>query len=142
MFQIMSMPNPVLAASFDLEQLTSDLVASISASPRGALNAALQQALAHTVEAKVNAQLSVLLEGNGDAFYSLDANWRFSYINRAAETYFEDSFALFGLKALAGSHHFDQKPPFFLLNAARDFNVGAFVAVLDGVLKKVHEHLP
>jgi PAS domain S-box-containing protein len=89
MFQIMSMPNPVLAASFDLEQLTSDLVASISASPRGALNVALQQALAHTVEAKVNAQLSVLLEGIGDAFYSLDEHWRFSYINRAAETYFD-----------------------------------------------------
>jgi PAS domain S-box-containing protein len=88
MLQIMSMPNPALAASFDLEQLTSDLVASISASPRGALNDALQQALARTVEAKVNAQLAVLLEGIGDAFYSLDAHWRFSYINRAAETYF------------------------------------------------------
>ncbi|MBM6581362.1 PAS domain S-box protein [Microvirga sp. BT689] len=85
----MSLPNPVLAASFDLEQLTSDLVASISASPRGALNVALQQALAHTVETKVNAQLSVLLEGIGDAFYSLDEHWRFSYINRAAETYFD-----------------------------------------------------
>ena len=46
MFHVMSMPNPALAASFDLEQLTSDLVASISASPRGALNDALQQALA------------------------------------------------------------------------------------------------
>jgi PAS domain S-box-containing protein len=88
MFQIMRMPNPALAASFDLEQLTSDLVASISASPRGALNDALQQALAHTVETKVNAQLSVLLEGIGDAFYSLDAHWRFSYINRAAEAYY------------------------------------------------------
>lgn len=88
MFQIMTMPNSVLAASFDLEQLTSDLVASISATPRGALNGALQQALAHTVEAKVNAQLSVLLEGIGDAFYSLDEHWRFNYINRAAESYF------------------------------------------------------
>ncbi|WP_052003577.1 HWE histidine kinase domain-containing protein [Microvirga sp. BSC39] len=88
MFQIMTMSNPAPAASIDMEQLTSDLVASISASPRGALNDALQQALAHTVEAKVNAQLAVVLEGIGDAFYSLDAHWRFGYINRAAETYF------------------------------------------------------
>ncbi|MBB3018618.1 PAS domain S-box-containing protein [Microvirga lupini] len=88
MFHIMNAPNPALAASFDLEQLTSDLVASISASPRGALSDALQQALARTVEAKVNAQLAVILEGIGDAFYSLDAHWRFSYINRAAEAYF------------------------------------------------------
>ncbi|WP_210330949.1 sensor histidine kinase [Microvirga terrestris] len=84
----MNMPNPALTASIDLEKLTNDLVASISASPRGALNDALQQALARTVEAKVNAQLAVVLEGIGDAFYSLDAHWRFSYINRAAETYF------------------------------------------------------
>ncbi|MBJ6126212.1 sensor histidine kinase [Microvirga splendida] len=84
----MSIPNPAPAVSIDLEQLTSDLVASISASPRGALSDALQQALARTVEAKVNAQLAVVLEGIGDAFYSLDAHWRFSYINRAAEGYF------------------------------------------------------
>ena len=88
MFHIMNMSTSALAASIDLEQLTSDLVASISASPRGALNDALQQALARTVEAKVNAQLAVVLEGIGDAFYSLDAHWRFGYINRAAETYF------------------------------------------------------
>jgi PAS domain S-box-containing protein len=88
MFHIMTLSNPVSAASLDLEQLTSDLVDSISASPRGALNDALQQALARTVEAKVNAQLAVVLEGIGDAFYSLNAHWRFSYINRAAETYF------------------------------------------------------
>jgi len=88
MFHVMTLSNPALAAPIDLEQLTSDLVDSISASPRGALNDALQQALARTVEAKVNAQLAVVLEGIGDAFYSLDAHWRFGYINRAAETYF------------------------------------------------------
>jgi PAS domain-containing protein len=87
MFQIMNIPKPGLSASIDMEQLTSDLVASISGSPRGALNDALQRALARTVEAKVNAQLAVVLEGIGDAFYSLDAHWRFSYINRAAEAY-------------------------------------------------------
>lgn len=88
MFHIMSMPSPALAASNDVEQLTSDLVASISDSPRGALNSALQKALANTVETKVNAQLAVVLEGIGDAFYSLDAEWRFCYINRTAESYF------------------------------------------------------
>ncbi len=73
----------------DLQQLTTDLVASVSQpGARGTLDHALQQALAHTIETKVNAQLSVLLEGIGDAFYSLDGEWRFRYINRAAETYF------------------------------------------------------
>jgi PAS domain-containing protein len=86
MLQVMNIPKPALAAPFDLEQPTGELAPSGTAGPRGALNDALQQALNHTVEAKVNAQLSVLLEGIGDAFYSLDANWRFSYINRAAET--------------------------------------------------------
>jgi PAS domain S-box-containing protein len=89
MFHAMSMPSPALAASIDLEQLTSDLVASVSGSPRGALDSALRQALAHTVETKVNAQMAVLLEGIGEAFYSLDEHWRFSYINRAAESYLE-----------------------------------------------------
>jgi len=84
----MSMPSPALAAPDDLEQLTGDLVASISSTPRGTLDGALQQALAHSIEAKVRAQLAVVLEGIGDAFYSLDPEWRFSYINRAAETYF------------------------------------------------------
>ena len=84
----MSMPSPALAAPDDLEQLTGDLVASISSIPRGTLDGALQQALAHSIDAKVRAQLAVVLEGIGDAFYSLDAEWRFTYINRAAETYF------------------------------------------------------
>jgi len=84
----MSMPSPALAAPDDLEQLTGDLVASISSTPRGTLDGALQQALAHSIDAKVRAQLAVVLEGIGDAFYSLDPEWRFSYINRAAETYF------------------------------------------------------
>ncbi len=85
----MSMLKPALVPSMDLQQLTTDLVASASQpGARGTLDHALQQALAHTVETKVNAQLSVLLEGIGDAFYCLDGNWRFRYINRAAETYF------------------------------------------------------
>jgi PAS domain S-box-containing protein len=89
MFHVMSTPSQALALSVDLDQLTSDLVASVSyEAPRGALGDALQQALAHTIEAKVEAHLSVVLEGIGDAFYSLGRDWRFTYINRAAETYF------------------------------------------------------
>jgi uncharacterized membrane protein YgcG len=72
MLHAMSMPSPALAASIDLEQLTSDLAASLSGSPRGALDSALRQAFAHTIETKVNAEMAVLLEGIGDAFYSLD----------------------------------------------------------------------
>nr|WP_246717649.1 HWE histidine kinase domain-containing protein [Microvirga flocculans] len=49
---------------------------------------ALQQTIDNAVQAKVDAQIAVLLEGIGDAFYCLDEHWRFSYINRAAETYF------------------------------------------------------
>jgi len=84
----MRVPSPAAAVPADLEHLTSNLVAAVSDSPRGVLENALQEALAQTVEAKVNAQIAVLLEGIGDAFYSLDGQWRFTYINRAAETYF------------------------------------------------------
>lgn len=82
------MPGTALTSTVDLEQLTGDFAASVSERPKGAFDSALQQALAHTIEAKVQAQLSVVLEGIGDAFYSLDTQWRFSYINRAAESYF------------------------------------------------------
>jgi len=82
------MPATALPSTVDLEQLTGDFAASVSERCKGAPDSALQQALAHTIEAKVQAQLSVVLEGIGDAFYSLDDQWRFSYINRAAESYF------------------------------------------------------
>ncbi|WP_243367552.1 sensor histidine kinase [Microvirga solisilvae] len=49
---------------------------------------ALQQALAQSIEAKVEARLAEILEGIGDAFYALDEKWRFAYINRAAQEYF------------------------------------------------------
>jgi PAS domain S-box-containing protein len=85
---MMNMPSPALASPVDFDRLTGDLVAMISDNPKGALDGALQRALAHTIDAKVQAQLSVVLEGIGEAFYALDADWRFSYINRAAESYF------------------------------------------------------
>ncbi|MBA1158071.1 sensor histidine kinase [Microvirga mediterraneensis] len=82
------MPGIALISPVDLEQLTGDFAASVSEQSKGAPDSALQEALAHTIEAKVQAQLSVVLEGIGDAFYSLDDQWRFSYINRMAESFF------------------------------------------------------
>lgn len=38
--------------------------------------------------AEVDSKLAVVLEGIGDAFYALDRNWRFTYINRAAEAFY------------------------------------------------------
>ncbi|RDI58690.1 sensor histidine kinase [Microvirga subterranea] len=35
-----------------------------------------------------DSRLAVVLEGIGDAFYALDRDWRFTYINRAAETFY------------------------------------------------------
>jgi PAS domain S-box-containing protein len=72
----------------DLPSLAQDLASSGSYRPRGTVDDAVQVALAHTIDAKVKAQLSIILEGIGDAFYALDEDWRFTYINRAAESYF------------------------------------------------------
>jgi PAS domain S-box-containing protein len=38
--------------------------------------------------ARADAGIGAVLEGIGEAFYALDAEWRFTYINRRAETYF------------------------------------------------------
>ncbi len=76
------MPRSALAKATDLV---------IPAPPRNGtatIEDALQQALTQSVEAKVEARLATLLEGIGDAFYALDQEWRFTYINRAAESYF------------------------------------------------------
>jgi PAS domain S-box-containing protein len=48
----------------------------------------LQQAFARATEADAPARIATLLEGIGEAFYSLDADWCFTYINRKAEEYF------------------------------------------------------
>jgi PAS domain S-box-containing protein len=37
---------------------------------------------------KPDDRLAVILEGIGDAFYALDRDWRFTYINRAAESFY------------------------------------------------------
>jgi PAS domain S-box-containing protein len=55
---------------------------------QGPTSDAIQHVVAQSVEAMVEARLSVLLEGIGDAFYALDGEWRFTHINRAALEYF------------------------------------------------------
>jgi PAS domain S-box-containing protein len=71
-----------------MESPAGERASSVSCRPRGALDGAFQQALVPALEAEVQARLSTVLEGISDAFYSLDSDWRFSYVNRAAESYF------------------------------------------------------
>ncbi len=85
----MNMPRSALANTADLPQLSTDLVVpGSSRSGQATLEEALQQAVTQSVEAKVEARLAAVLEGIGDSFYALDRDWRFTYINRAAEVYF------------------------------------------------------
>ncbi|MGO4388876.1 HWE histidine kinase domain-containing protein [Microvirga sp. 2YAF29] len=78
----MMMSRSALAIAPDL------VVPAKSGSGPAPIEEALQQALTQSVEAKVETRLSTLLEGIGDAFYSLSQDWCFTYINKAAETYF------------------------------------------------------
>ncbi|MCB5176307.1 sensor histidine kinase [Microvirga lenta] len=85
----MDIARPKYADSPALAQLVSDATAAASRPDAGGLaEAALEKAIQLSVDAKVEARLSVILEGIGDAFYSLDGDWRFTYINRAAETFY------------------------------------------------------
>lgn len=49
---------------------------------------AFQTVFERSTALRVNAQLHAVLEGIGDAFYALDRDWRFTYVNRAAESYY------------------------------------------------------
>jgi PAS domain S-box-containing protein len=85
----MDISRAALLVSNELQNLTNDLAALGSyRNSKGTIEDALQRALAHSIDTKVKAHLSVILEGIGDAFYALDQHWRFTYINRAAESYF------------------------------------------------------
>lgn len=85
----MNMPRTARATTADLQKLIVDLVVPApSRTGQAMFEEALQLALNQSVEAKVEARLATILEGIGDAFYALDQDWRFSYINRAAEVYF------------------------------------------------------
>jgi PAS domain S-box-containing protein len=89
MFHIMNVPRPLPSSPSDQQRLSSDLIIpnAYKSSP-GVIGDAIQHAILQSVEAKVEARLAVILEGIGDAFYALDGDWRFTYINRAAQDYF------------------------------------------------------
>ncbi|WP_457094504.1 sensor histidine kinase [Microvirga sp. P5_D2] len=83
------MSRSATAKTIDLQEVGSELVIPApSGNAPGTIEEALQQALTHSVETKVEARLATLLEGIGDSFYALDQDWRFTHINRAAENYF------------------------------------------------------
>ncbi len=85
----MNVPHPAFASSSELQQLMSDLVASVSyRDHRGTLEGALQKALAYSIDAKVKAQLSAVLDGMGEAFCALDRDWRFTFVTQAAADLF------------------------------------------------------
>jgi PAS domain S-box-containing protein len=79
----------------DLQQLADTLIASASCQnaqegrkAEDGAETALREAISRAIRIEVDARLSVLLEGIGEAFYALDGNWRFTLINHAAEAYF------------------------------------------------------
>nr|WP_246216009.1 HWE histidine kinase domain-containing protein [Microvirga makkahensis] len=74
----MNVPRSALPASPDQQRISGALVIPDDDGPsRGPIS-----------DAKDHGRLAVLLEGIGDAFYSLDGEWRFTYINRAAQEHF------------------------------------------------------
>jgi len=85
----MTVPRPALPGTRDPQKASSDLIIpNAQKSSSGAVTDVFQHALAQSIEAKVETRLTALLEGMGDAFYALDEQWRFTYINRRARDYF------------------------------------------------------
>ncbi|SCX97385.1 sensor histidine kinase [Microvirga guangxiensis] len=84
----MTVQRLTLSSLPEQQTLSSDLVIPNSYKNPGPVGDVIQHAIVQSVEAKVEARLSVILEGIGDAFYALDGDWRFAYINRAAQEYF------------------------------------------------------
>jgi PAS domain S-box-containing protein len=73
----------------EMQELVDALTAALSSrKAQDSIETAMQKAAASSVETGVDARLSVVLEGIGDAFYALDKDWRFTYINRAAEAFY------------------------------------------------------
>jgi PAS domain S-box-containing protein len=72
----------------ELQQLLGELTAAGSyESPEAALRAALAREQ-KAQNPHIDGRLATLLESIGDAFYALDRDWRYTYINRAAESYY------------------------------------------------------
>lgn len=85
----MDMRNPSHLNIIEMPSFTGDPAAPMpSRSATAARGGASQELIARSIDAGVREKLSVILEGIGDAFYILDRDWRFTYINRAAETFF------------------------------------------------------
>jgi PAS domain S-box-containing protein len=79
-FHLMDVARPNPADSLLPDRLVSDLTVTV---PRAIAAGSVPPA-----DEAVDSKLSVVLEGIGDAFYALDRDWRFTYINRAAETFY------------------------------------------------------
>jgi len=82
----MTVPRFAIPIPAEPQNPSSELI--ISSAVQSPIIDAVPHAVGHSREAKFEARIAVLLEGIGDAFYALDAEWRFTYINRAAQDYF------------------------------------------------------
>ncbi len=85
----MTASRSILSSLPDRQELSSDLVIPNDYKPsQGIASDVVAHAIVQSIEATVEARLTVILEGIGDAFYALDRDWRFTYINRSAQDYF------------------------------------------------------
>jgi len=82
----MDAPLPNFADTAELQKLVGTLTAPYRGA-RDAVAAALRKSIEHSISAAVNARVSAILEGIGDAFLSLDRAWRVASVNPAAEAY-------------------------------------------------------
>lgn len=78
-------PSP---QSAEFQQWLRALIGSAAHRKTDAARSALQSEIEQAIEAGIKKRLAVILEGIGDAFYSLDNEWRFTYLNRAAEAFY------------------------------------------------------
>ncbi|MEZ0171748.1 sensor histidine kinase [Microvirga sp. TS319] len=85
----MTAPRSIVTSVSDMQPVSGDLiVAKAYERPRGVNGGAVAHVTVRAAEAKADGRLAALLEGIGDAFYSLDGDWRFTSINRAAQEHF------------------------------------------------------
>ncbi|HEU6443410.1 MAG TPA: PAS domain-containing protein, partial [Microvirga sp.] len=90
MFRAMNVSRSALSRPPDQQKLSGALVIpNADRLSQGTAGGAIQPAAAaEQADGNAHGGLAVILEGIGDAFYSLDGEWRFTYINRAAQEYF------------------------------------------------------
>ncbi len=86
---LMHSPRPSLELTPDLQHLIDAALASGAfQSAQEAVKAALQASFGKPASHPADTRLNAILEGIGDALYALDRDWRFTYINAAAEAYY------------------------------------------------------